>query len=98
MAKLSIEDVEHIAKLSNLKLSSLEKEKFSGQLSNVIAFVEELNEVDTQGAEIISQVTGLTNITAEDKKEAGEMDYDKIAVNAPEFKQGSIVVPGVFNN
>ncbi len=96
MAKLSIEDVEHIAKLSNLKLSSSEKEKFSGQLSNVITFVEELNEVQTQGVEIISQITGLTNVVAKDKIQQDEMSYDQIATNAPEFKDGNIVVPGVF--
>lgn len=98
MAKLSIEDVEHIAKLSDLQLSASEKEKFAHQLSNVIAYVEELNEVKTQDVEVTSQVTGLTNVAAKDETQKGNMDYEQIAVNAPKFKNGSIVVPGVFKN
>jgi aspartyl/glutamyl-tRNA(Asn/Gln) amidotransferase C subunit len=36
MKKLSIEEVEHIAKLSKLELTEEEKEKYSDQLSNVL--------------------------------------------------------------
>lgn len=98
MTKLSIKDVEHIARLSRLDLTQAEKEKFSKQLSSVIGYVEELNEVNTSGVEIISQVTGLTNVVAKDKIQPGEMSYDQISANSPEFKDGSIVVPGVFQD
>lgn len=96
MTKLSIKDVEHIAKLSRLELSDAEKEKFAGQLSSVINYVEELNEVDTTGVEITAQVTGLTNVMVADEIKPGEMDYPKIEKNAPEFRDGSFVVPAVF--
>lgn len=97
MSKLSITDVEHIASLSRLSLIDAEKEKFAGQLSNVLSYVDELNEVDTKGVEVTAQVTGLTNIAAKDKKRPGEMSYLEIETNAPEFKDGSFVVPGVFD-
>ena len=96
MAKLSTSDVEHIATLSRLSLSEAEKKKFAGQLSNVLNYVDELNEVDTKGVEVTSQVTGLTNVAEADKKRGCEMNYDEIASNAPEFRDGSFVVPGVF--
>lgn len=98
MAKLSIADVEHIAKLSRLELSEAEKEKFAGQLSGVLAYVEELNEVDTKGVEVTAQVTGLTNIAEEDIRKNCEISSAEIAANAPGFQDGSIVVPGVFDN
>jgi len=98
MSKLSIKDVEHIAKLSRLELTSAEKEKFAKQLSSVIDYVQELNEVDTSGVEITAQVTGLINVTVADEIKPGEMDYKAIEANAPEFRDGSIVVPGVFDN
>jgi len=77
-------------------LSLAEKEKFAGQLSNVINYVEELNEVDTKGVDITAQVTGLANVTVKDEVKPGEMDYNNISNNAPEFRDGSFVVPAVF--
>lgn len=98
MSKLSIQDVEHIASLSRLSLTPAEREKFAGQLSNVLGFVDELNEVDTEGVDVTAQVTGLVNITAPDEKRPAEMDYAEIAKNAPDFQGGSFIVPGVFDN
>ncbi len=96
MAKLSIQDVEHIANLSKLELSRAEKEKFAEQLSSILQYVEELNSVDTRDVEITAQVTGLNNVAVLDETENGKMDYEKIKANAPEFRGDSFVVPGVF--
>lgn len=96
MPKLSISDVEHIAKLSKLELSLEEKRKFAKQLSNVIDYVEELNEVNTKDAEIMSQVMALSNVASEDKIESDKLSYYNIQKNAPEFEDGSFVVPAVF--
>ncbi len=98
MAKLSKKDVEHIAKLSKLKLSEQEKEKFAGQLSNIIEYVEQLDEVDTKGVEPTSQATGLTNVYREDEIKEDSMNQKEIAKNAPDFDGGSFRVPGIFNS
>ncbi|OQB06573.1 MAG: Glutamyl-tRNA(Gln) amidotransferase subunit C [bacterium ADurb.Bin212] len=98
MTKLSIDDVEHIARLSRLELTQAEKEKFAKQLSNVIGYVEELNEVKTNDVEVMSQVTGLNNVTEIDLLEAGNISYNHIEKNAPEFRDGSFVVPGIFQD
>ena len=97
MSKLSIKDVEHIAKLSKLRLSDAEKEKFAKQLSGVIEYVEQLNEVDTKGVEPTSQVTGLENVYREDRVENSAVTREDIAKNAPDFDGESFVVPGVFD-
>jgi len=60
-------DVVHIAKLANLPLKPKEKEKFEKQLSEILAYVEKLKEVDTKNIEAASQVTGLENVTREDE-------------------------------
>lgn len=96
MAKLSISEVEHIADLSKLELSPAEKEKFAGQLSSVLSYVSQLNEVKTDDVHEISQITGLTDVMAEDEIKPDLLDHNQIASNAPEFKDGSFVVPGVF--
>jgi aspartyl-tRNA(Asn)/glutamyl-tRNA(Gln) amidotransferase subunit C len=64
---LSIDEVQKIAKLSQLNLSEDELVKFQGQLSEVLNYVEVLNELDTDKVEPTSQVTGLENIAREDE-------------------------------
>ena len=66
MMKISKETVKRIAKLARIKLSDKEVEKFSGQLSSVFEYMEILEEVDTEGVEETSQVTGLENVMEED--------------------------------
>lgn len=64
---LNSEQVQHIAKLARLGLGQEEGEKFAKQLSNILAYVEMLNEVKVDDVEPTSQVTGLENVTREDK-------------------------------
>ncbi len=63
---LSEEQVKHIAKLAKLDLNEGEVKKFAGQLSSILEYIDILNEVDTEGTEPTSQVTGLTNVTEGD--------------------------------
>jgi aspartyl-tRNA(Asn)/glutamyl-tRNA(Gln) amidotransferase subunit C len=97
MSKLEIKDVEHIAKLSRLELTSAEKEKFAEQLSDILSYVDLLNEVDTANIEPTAQVTGLENVMVEDKIEESGVTYQDIEKNAPEVEGGAYKVPGVFN-
>ncbi len=60
-------DVKKVATLANLTLTSEEESKFEKQLSDILQYVEKLNEVDTKGIEPTAQVTGLENITREDE-------------------------------
>ncbi len=62
MAKLTHDDVLHVAKLAKLELSDSEVDKFASQLSNVIDYFSELSKVDTEGIEATSQTTGLENV------------------------------------
>jgi aspartyl-tRNA(Asn)/glutamyl-tRNA(Gln) amidotransferase subunit C len=96
MSKLSLEEVEHIAKLSKLYLSDDEKELYRGQLSSVLEYVEELQKVETEGVTPTANITGLENIYREDGIRESGITHEDIAKNAPEFKKDSFVVPGVF--
>ncbi len=98
MTKLSYEEVEHIAKLSKLKLSEEEKIQYQGQLSSVLNYVEQLREVDVEGVETTANVTGLSNVYRDDEISESGIGYQGIANNAPEFEDGSFVVPGVFES
>jgi len=96
MAKLTKEEVEHIAKLSKLDLSDEEKELYSEQLSSVLEYVEQLKEVDTNSVKPTSNVTGLSNVFRDDLVIERQIPHADIEKNAPEFRDGSFIVPGVF--
>ena len=64
---ISTDDVKHIAKLAKLTLTDDEVTKFSDQLSDVIGYVEKLDELDTEDVEPTFQVLdGTTNVLRED--------------------------------
>lgn len=62
------EQAKHIAKLARLGLKDEDVEKFSRQLSNIMEYVEKLNEVDVKDVQPTSQVTGLENVMREDEE------------------------------
>ena len=59
--------VAHIAKLARIKLSETEVDKFTGQMTEIVKFVEKLNEVDTKNVPETSQVNGMENVLREDE-------------------------------
>lgn len=63
---LTKEQVRHIAKLARIELKDDEVEKYSTQLSGILDYMNILNEVNTDGVEPTSQVTGLQNVSRPD--------------------------------
>lgn len=100
MAKKQITqaDVEKIASLANLKVSAKEKELFSKQFTESLDIIDQLQEVDTQGIKTTHQVTGLKNITREDKVDETRMLSQKEALSqAEKTYKGFFVVPAVIH-
>jgi|APSaa5957512622_1039677.scaffolds.fasta_scaffold389376_1 aspartyl-tRNA(Asn)/glutamyl-tRNA(Gln) amidotransferase subunit C len=60
------DQVRHVAKLARMHLSDEEVAKFGPQLSNILKYVDILNECDTDNVECTNQVTGLENVMDED--------------------------------
>jgi len=79
-------DVKHIAKLANLPLKKGEKKKFEKQLSEILSYVEKLEEIDTENVETTSQVTGLENVTREDEAKSSLTQNEALS-NVP-LRQG----------
>lgn len=96
MSKLSREDVLKLARLSRLRLSDTEIEKFQEDLSEILTYVEKLDSVDVSGLEPTYQVTGLKNVMRPDEV----IDYgytpDKLLENAPDTKDGHFKVKKVL--
>lgn len=95
--KLSREKVDHIAKLVRLRLTNKENKKFQRELSAILDFVEQLNKVKTEKVEPIVQVTGLENVSRQDKGRAkSKQETEKLLSLAPETKDGYVKVRTVL--
>ncbi|HEY4160862.1 MAG TPA: Asp-tRNA(Asn)/Glu-tRNA(Gln) amidotransferase subunit GatC [Candidatus Saccharimonadales bacterium] len=66
MAKLTRDDVLHLAQLARISLSDGELDEFSVELSAILQYVEQLGGVDVSGLKPTNQVTGLTNVMRDD--------------------------------
>jgi len=95
--ELTIEEVKKIATLSQLNLSEVEVAKFQGQLSEVLNYVEVLNELDTEHVEPTSQVTGLENVTREDEVKSS-LEVEEVLSGAAKTEKEMFVTQAVFQN
>jgi aspartyl-tRNA(Asn)/glutamyl-tRNA(Gln) amidotransferase subunit C len=95
--KITREQVEHVAKLARLALSNEEKERFAAQLSQILTYVEKLNELDTSGVEPTSHVIPLSNVFREDRSRPS-LPREKLLQNAPESEGGFFRVPKIIES
>lgn len=97
MVKLKDKDIKHVAKLAQLSLSKSEIVKFKKQLSDVIGYVQQLNEVDTKGVVETSQTTGLENALREDKIDASRtLTQDEALSGTDKTNKGYFLVPMIL--
>jgi aspartyl-tRNA(Asn)/glutamyl-tRNA(Gln) amidotransferase subunit C len=92
MAKLSREDVLKLARLARLDLTEDEIEEFRGELSEILQYVEQLQDVEVEGLKPTNQVTGLTNVTRPDEVRDYGYKPDDLLKNVPAVKDGQIKV------
>ncbi|MGX7348026.1 Asp-tRNA(Asn)/Glu-tRNA(Gln) amidotransferase subunit GatC [Aerococcus vaginalis] len=85
-----------IAALAKLEFSEEEVAENAGTLDNILAMVEQLNEVDTEGVDILRSGIQLKNVMREDEPEEG-MSRDELMKNVPTEKDGFIHVPATFD-
>lgn len=96
-SKLTLEQVEHVAKLAKLKLSKVDLEKFKNQLSSILDLVGKLSEIDTLDVNPTSQVTQMENIFREDIVDEKRMLSQKeVLSNAKRTHNGYFVVDAIF--
>ncbi len=93
--KITIADVEQIARLTRLGLSPEDKEMFGRQLNDILLYMEKLDELDTDDIEPLAHILPLHNILRGDRVQGG-LDQDEALKNAPEKKDGLFKVPPVI--
>ncbi len=92
---LTKEEVAKVAVLARISLTEAEVEKFQHDLSAVLDYVAELNQVNIDGVEEVSQVTGLVNVQRDDVAVVFE-DLQAITSQAPETKDGYYKVKAIL--
>jgi aspartyl-tRNA(Asn)/glutamyl-tRNA(Gln) amidotransferase subunit C len=95
--KLTIEEIKHIADLARLELTEEELAKYGEQLSAVLSYIDQLQEVDVEGVEPTAQVTGLTNVWRKDEiRDCPEAEREAALHEAPELEEHQIKVKRVL--
>lgn len=88
-------DVQKIATLARLELTDEELKKYADQLSQILGYIDKLNEVETADVEITAQVTGLVNVFRDDVVRKCPVVAELLS-QAPEVVDGGVRVKSVF--
>ncbi len=96
MSTLSPEDVLHVARLARIHLAPEEVEHMREQLSSILTYVEQLQQLDVTDVEPTAQVTGLTTVMRPDDP-ITPFERDVALSNAPEQLEGMFRVRAVFD-
>ena len=92
--RLTPEEVDHIALLARLDLSPQERERAGSELSQILGYFEQLNELDTNDVEPTDHVLPVVNILRIDEKRPS-LNHEAALQNAPEQAAGMFQVPRV---
>jgi aspartyl-tRNA(Asn)/glutamyl-tRNA(Gln) amidotransferase subunit C len=87
--------VTKIARLARVRVAEEEKEGLAGELSNILTFIAQLDEVDTKGVLPMTSVIAQPLRRREDKVTDGGKADDVLA-NAPEKMAGFFAIPKVI--
>lgn len=93
--KLSLAQVEHVARLAQLTLSDQEKELFREQLSSILEYAQRLQQLDTSAIPPTATVLPLENVMRDDQARPSLPLADVLA-NAPDTEDGHFRVPVVL--
>lgn len=89
---ISDEVMEYVGILAKLELSGEEKEQAKKDMERMLDYIDQLNELDTNGVEPMSHVFPVNNVFREDIVENGDHSVE-ILENAPVQKENSFKVP-----
>ena len=99
MAKLELtqEELQHLTVLANLPLPDIQAQTASAQLSAILDFVSQLNQVDTAAVDPTAEVHGLKNISVPDQVNEC-LPQSSVLDSAAKQQAGYVVVKGIFTD
>jgi aspartyl-tRNA(Asn)/glutamyl-tRNA(Gln) amidotransferase subunit C len=91
------QDIEKVALLARLQLSDAEVATMSEELAQIVTYVDQLAEVDTEGVEPMAHAIELSNVFADDHVGAS-LSRDGALSNAPHHNATGYLVPAVLGD
>ncbi len=93
--KITSEEVRHVAKLARLELSEAEEERMTGQMNQILEYMDKLNELDTRGVSATTHAIQLQNVFRPDVVR-DSLERQEALSNAPETDGVNFIVPKVL--
>lgn len=87
-------DVRYVANLARIDLSDAEVARFQDQLTNVLAYVEQLKSIDVSGVDPAAHAHPVFNVFREDEPRPG-LEKSAVLANAPHAANGLVMVTKV---
>ena len=94
-ARISREDVAHVAHLARLAVSEQEIDLFTGQLAAVLEHAEDVASLDTAGVPPTAHPLPIHNVLRPDEQGPG-LDRDEVLAQAPQAEEGRFRVPRIL--
>src|SRR5258706_16326984 len=95
--RITVEDVQKVAKLARLAIDPAKAERFTGQIEHILEYVDKIRSLDTSGVEPMAHVLPLHNVLREDVVEAA-LPLEQVLRNAPDtdgpFFKGPKIIAG----
>ena len=92
---LTVEEVRWVAHLARLELTSAELAMMAGQLTSIIDYFNQLQQVDTDNVEPLAHPLPIQNIFRADES-APSLPVDAALANAPDRRGAFYGVPAVL--
>jgi len=96
MTQISTDDVQRLAQLSSLQLDEQEAEALRVDLGNILGYIDQLSELNTDGVEPTYQVTDLQNVWRDDVVDDYGIGREELLALAPAAENNQIKVPKVL--
>ncbi|MBQ2660377.1 Asp-tRNA(Asn)/Glu-tRNA(Gln) amidotransferase subunit GatC [Candidatus Saccharibacteria bacterium] len=94
--KITREEIKHLANLSNFSVSDDEAEALSGDLENILKYISQLDELNTDGVEPTFQCFEMENVWRGDKILPQDADREALLALTETEKEHQIKVPKVL--
>lgn len=91
------EDVEKVSRLARLRFSQAELETLSSELAQVVGYIDQLSEVDTEGVEPMVHAVEVSNVFATDEVRTS-LTREQALANAPSHNERGYLVPPVLGS
>jgi len=90
--KIDREEARRVAGLAHLEFDDAGLDRMAAEMTKILSYIDQLREVDVEGFE--ERDASVTPMRADEVRPSA--DREKVAANAPEWRDGFFVVPKVI--